>query len=334
MRPTRRDLAFLVAACAIGPQSASAASGSKIIISDGGATGEWPACTAGAYQRAVADGADFLAVDLVASQTGDLIARPDNELSKTTDVAGHPEFADRKTSKLIDNVRVEGWFAEDFTLADLHTLTCLGLQPAPKSSRLQADQSKILSFQELIDLARGASVRTARVVGVYARLRRAEYFASIGLPLEGRVVDAIKLNGYNSKAAAMFIAAPESATLKSVRALSRARCVQLMTKLDFAVDSFAARTFSVVKGLADAVGLDEAAVHAEPSLIEAAHASGLAVHVWASKAPRKADDTRRTFASLFAAGADAIVTGDAGLAALARADALRLKEGQHPTSRL
>ena len=93
-----------------------------LLIAHRGASGERPEHTLAAYERAIDQGADFIEPDLVLTKDGVLVARHENEIGGTTDVADHPEFADRKTTKVIDGVEMAGWFTEDFTLAELRTL--------------------------------------------------------------------------------------------------------------------------------------------------------------------------------------------------------------------
>ena len=90
-----------------------------IVIAHRGASGYRPEHTLAAYRLAIRQGADFIEPDLVATRDGHLIARHENELSGTTDVADHPEFAARRTTKFIDGVATSGWFSEDFTLAEI-----------------------------------------------------------------------------------------------------------------------------------------------------------------------------------------------------------------------
>ncbi|KAG1171879.1 hypothetical protein G6F35_017024 [Rhizopus arrhizus] len=90
-----------------------------------GASALLPEHTLAAYAQAIADGADYIEPDLVMTRDGVMVARHENEISGTTDVASHPEFASRRTSKVIDGQKVEGWFTEDFTLAELKTLYAL-----------------------------------------------------------------------------------------------------------------------------------------------------------------------------------------------------------------
>ncbi|WP_286134084.1 glycerophosphodiester phosphodiesterase family protein, partial [Erythrobacter donghaensis] len=98
------------------------AANGPIVIAHRGASGERPEHTLGSYALAIDQGADFIEPDLVSTKDGVLVARHENEISETTDVAAHPEFADRKTTKTIDGQSLTGWFTEDFTLAELKTL--------------------------------------------------------------------------------------------------------------------------------------------------------------------------------------------------------------------
>ena len=118
---TRRAFALSSAALAASPAMAFDAR-KPIVIAHRGASGERPEHTRGAYLLAIEQGADFIEPDLVVTQDGHLVVRHENEISGTTDVAARPEFAGRKTAKVIDGERIEGWFTEDFTLDELKTL--------------------------------------------------------------------------------------------------------------------------------------------------------------------------------------------------------------------
>src|SRR5437868_2388433 len=93
-----------------------------IVIAHRGASGERPEHTLAAYALAIDQGADVIEPDLVPTRDDVLVARHENEISGTTDVAAHAAFADRRTTKTIDGAAVTGWFTEDFTLAELKTL--------------------------------------------------------------------------------------------------------------------------------------------------------------------------------------------------------------------
>src|SRR5687767_568657 len=126
-----------------------------IVIAHRGASGYRPEHTLAAYELAIQMGADFIEPDLVSTRDGVLVARHENEISGTTDVAMHPEFAERRTEKVVDAMAVEGWFTEDFTLAELKTLRAREGMPQIRPDNAAYDgQFEIPTLQEVIDLAR------------------------------------------------------------------------------------------------------------------------------------------------------------------------------------
>jgi glycerophosphoryl diester phosphodiesterase len=156
-----------------------------IVIGHRGACGYRPEHTLESYRLAIEQGADFIEPDLVATRDGVLVARHENEISGTTDVAGHPEFADRRTTKVIDGRARTGWFTEDFTLAELRTLRAKERIPAVRPDNARYDgMFQIPTFAEVIGLARSAS-RGGRMVGVYPETKHPTWFASEGRHLDG-----------------------------------------------------------------------------------------------------------------------------------------------------
>jgi glycerophosphoryl diester phosphodiesterase len=199
-RPSlRRSLAAL-ALCAASAAHASAPTPAKtpmtdratvlgqqglIVIAHRGASGYRPEHTLEAYRLAIQQGADFIEPDLVATRDRELVVRHENEISGTTDVADHPEFADRKTSKTIDGEKLTGWFTEDFTLAELKTLRAKEriAQIRPGNTRFDG-QLPIATFKEVIALAKQES-RDGRVIGIYPETKHPTWFASEGTHLDG-----------------------------------------------------------------------------------------------------------------------------------------------------
>lgn len=152
-----------------------------LVIAHRGASGHLPEHTLAAYALAIAQGADFIEPDLVPTRDGVLIARHENELSATTDVAERPEFADRHTAKLIDGVRVEGWFSEDFTLAEIRTLRARTPWPELRPEAAREDRRHgIPTFAEVLALARAHPT-----IGVYPETKHPTYFERIGARLDG-----------------------------------------------------------------------------------------------------------------------------------------------------
>src|SRR5688500_4359191 len=138
-----------------------------IVIAHRGASGYRPEHTLEAYRLAIRQGADFIEPDLVATRDGVLIARHENEISGTTDVAAHPEFASRRTTKIVDGVAMTGWFTEDFTLAEIRTLRAKERIPAIRPDNTRFDGLyTIPTFAEVVQLAKSES-RGGRRIGVY-----------------------------------------------------------------------------------------------------------------------------------------------------------------------
>ena len=160
----------------------------RIVIAHRGASGYRPEHTLEAYRLAIEQGADFIEPDLVATKDGVLVARHENEISATTDVARHPEFASRRTTKRVDGVARSGWFTEDFTLAELKTLRAKERIPDVRPANARYDgQFEIPTFAEVIRLAQSAS-RDGRVVGVYPETKLPTYFRSEGRHLDGNPI--------------------------------------------------------------------------------------------------------------------------------------------------
>ena len=194
-----------------------------------GASALRPEHTLASYQKAIDDGADIIEPDLVATRDGVLVARHENDISGTTNVAEFAAFAGRKTTKTIDGVPVTGWFTEDFTLAELKTLRAKERIPEnrPANTALNG-QFEVPTLQEVITLVQQQSKLKNRTIGIYPETKHPTYFKSIGLPLEKRLVDLLVANGYRGKNAAVFIQSFEVANLKELRTMTDMRIVQLV----------------------------------------------------------------------------------------------------------
>ena len=169
----------------------------KLVIGHRGASALRPEHTIESYTKAIEDGANVIEPDLVATRDGVLVARHENEISGTTNVADKPEFAARKTTKLIDNVSTTGWFTEDFTLAELQTLRAKERIPLNRPGNTAFDgQFLVPTFQAVMDLARAQTAETGRTIAIYPETKHPSYFKSINLPLEKRLVDALDANGH------------------------------------------------------------------------------------------------------------------------------------------
>ncbi|ADD40570.1 glycerophosphodiester phosphodiesterase family protein [Stackebrandtia nassauensis] len=150
-----------------------------------GASGYRPEHTIEAYTVAVTLGADYFEPDLVPTKDGQLVARHESEISQTTNVADKPEFASRKTTKVIDGVSYTGWFTEDFTLKELKTLRAKERLPELRPYNKDHDGLyPIMTIEEIIKLRKDLSFQNKREVGIYPELKHPTYFNSIGLKVE------------------------------------------------------------------------------------------------------------------------------------------------------
>src|ERR1700710_1230495 len=160
-----------------------------IVIGHRGASGYRPEHTLASYELAIKMGADFIEPDLVSTRDGVLIARHENEISETTDVADHPEFAARKATKKIDGHDVTGWFSEDFTFAEIKTLRAR--ERLPFWNQSFNGRFEVPAFSEVLELARRKSAETGRTIGVYPETKHPTYFRALGLPLEAPLLLAL-----------------------------------------------------------------------------------------------------------------------------------------------
>ncbi len=210
-----------------------------LVLGHRGATGYLPEHTLASYALAIEQGADYVEPDLVATKDGVLIARHEVDITDTTDVSSHPEFAARRTTKTIDGVTSTGWFADDFTLAEIRTLRAvqrLGFRPQQYNGLY-----RIPTFAEVVQLAQAARRFKGRDVGVYPETKHPTYHQSVGLPLERRVVDVLERFGWNRRNAPVFIQSFEVANLKQLNRMTPVRLVQLIdandVRLDGSIDS-------------------------------------------------------------------------------------------------
>ncbi|MDQ0465167.1 glycerophosphoryl diester phosphodiesterase [Caulobacter ginsengisoli] len=344
MTLTRRALAAVTLSAAMAP-TAFAAQTKPIVIGHRGCSGERPEHTPMAYRRAIEQGADYIEPDLVATKDGHLVARHENEIGGTTDVAGHAEFAGRKTTKVIDGESIEGWFTEDFTLAELKTLRCRERLPQLRPENAKFDgQEAICTFEEVVAIARAAG----RPVGVYPEMKHPTHFAKVGLPLEDRLAGKLKALDLNSKSALVFVQCFEVGALKTIRQKTKARLIQLIDAEGGPADLPDLKYWEMLipdglKGIAayaDGIGPNRSLVVPDDgealmdptTLVARAHAAGLAVHPWTVRAEnyflprtlRRGDDLRAhgdvaaVYRALFDAGVDGLFSDFPGLAVAAR----------------
>ncbi len=222
--------AALLAGCG-GNDGAPTLDGRKaLVIGHRGAAGYLPDHTLEGYRRGIEMGADFIEPDLVATRDGVLIARHEPNITGTTDVSTRPEFASRKTRKVVDGVTEEGWFASDFTLAEIKTLRAV--QPLAERDQSFNGRFQIPTFNEVLDLARSEGQRRGRTVGVYAETKHPTYHARLGLPLEDRLLATLAQYGYTAKDSPVILQSFEVSNLKYLRSKTQLRLVQLVDAND------------------------------------------------------------------------------------------------------
>ena len=197
-----------------------------LVIAHRGASGYRPEHTLESYRLAIELGADFIEPDLVSTKDGALVARHEPYITDTTDVAQHPQFADRKCTRVIDGLPYTGWFTVDFTLAELKTLRAV--QPRPDRSKEFDGRFEIPTFDEIIALAREASEKIGRRVGIYPETKHPTWHCDRGLPLEDALLDALAKVGWTTRDAPVFLQSFEAGNLRWLRARTDVRLVQLL----------------------------------------------------------------------------------------------------------
>lgn len=319
-----------------------------IVIGHRGACGYVPEHTLTSYFIAMQDGVDFVEPDLVMTKDGALVARHENEISGTTDVAVHPEFANRRTTKTIDGVVHAGWFTEDFTLAELKTLRARERIPEVRPGNTRFDgQFQIPTLDEICELIAG------KPVGIYPETKHPTYFQGLGLAMEELLVDTLHRYGYRGRDGRAIIQCFEVANLQAMRERTELPIVQLMEEtgapFDFVAkgDKRTYRDMTTPNGLAEiatyatAIGPhkwqvipwgSEECLSVPTPLVKDAHAAGLGVHAytfraenqylpkdWRSSAdPNALGDLRGELKAYLEAGLDGFFTDHADYGVKAR----------------
>jgi glycerophosphoryl diester phosphodiesterase len=288
-----------------------------IVIAHRGASGYLPEHTLAAYFVAIQQGADYIEPDLVMTRDGVLVARHENEIGGTTDVAQRPQFAARRTTKSIDGIEHTGWFTEDFTLAELKTLRARERIPDVRPGNTRFDgMFEVPTLDEILALARAADAQrqsaaaqrgdpTPAPIGVYPETKHPSYHAAIGLPMEQALLDTLQRHGYQDQRAPVFIQSFEVGNLRWLAQHARLPLIQLMEESGAPWDFTARGDPRTYADLATPAGLAEIATYAAgigahknliiprdagdrlvapTALVASAHASGLQVHAWTFRA--------------------------------------------------
>src|SRR5262245_47542616 len=237
--------------------------GRPIVIGHRGASGYRPEHTLASYRLAIELGADYIEPDLVSTRDGHLVARHENDISGTTDVAAHMEFAGRKATKVIDGVTITGWFTEDFTLAELKTLRARERLPQLRPQNATFDgRFEIPTLEEVIELAQSESRARGRTIGIYPETKHPTYFQNAGLALEAPLVRTLERYGYRNSSDPVFIQSFETANLKQLNGMTRVPLVQLIDAAGAPYDFVAAGDPRKYSDLVTPAGLQEIAGYA------------------------------------------------------------------------
>jgi glycerophosphoryl diester phosphodiesterase len=332
---------------------------SSLVIGHRGAAGYRPEHTLASYELAVRLGVDVIEPDLVATKDGVLVARHEPEISGTTDVARHPGFAGRRTTRVVDGVPVTGWFTDDFTLTELRTLRAVERIPALRPHNALYDgRERVPTFQEILDLAARASRRYGRRIGVAPEAKHPTYFRERGRPLEPALVRVLDRNRLNRPGSGVYVQCFEVSTLVALRSSLRVALVQLTSATGAPYDFVAAGDPRTYADLATPAGLRQVARYADvlgpdktqivprdragaslppTTLVQDAHRAGLAVvpytfrnenaflplELRSGTDPAAYGDAFAEYAEFFRLGVDGLFT-DNGDTAIDARDARRL----------
>jgi glycerophosphoryl diester phosphodiesterase len=324
----------------------SVKNGRPFVIAHRGASGYVPEHTLPGYFLAIQQGADYVEPDLVITRDGALVARHENEIGGTTDVASRPQFASRRTTKVIDGKSSSGWFTEDFTLAELKTLRARERLPELRKANTRYDGAfEIPTFDEVLDLVtaadaqRAAAAREAGLprpprIGVYPETKHPSYFAALGLHFDERMLESLRRHGYTRRDDPVCLQSFEVANLKALRAKTDLALVQLIEDSGQPFDFVQAKESRGYADLLSDAGLADIAKYADAigpykrlvvdyaggqprdtGLARRARAAGLGVHVWTLRAENQfLPDGLRS-------GADDAAHGDLGAEIRALLDA-------------
>jgi glycerophosphoryl diester phosphodiesterase len=326
-----------------------------IVIAHRGASGYAPEHTLASYFIAIEQGADYIEPDLVMTRDGVMVARHENEISGTTDVADRSRFADRRTTKVVDGVTVTGWFTEDFLLEELKTLRARERIPElrPGNTRLDG-RLEIPTLEEILALTRGVEekrgVRARELglappepIGVYPETKHPSYFAGVGLAMEEPLVAMLERYGYRGADGRAFLQSFETGNLRVLRGLTELPLVQLIEASGTPYDLVASGDSRTYADLVTPKGLEEIAAYAScigpsksliiprdadgklgrpTSLVADAHAAGLGVHPWTFRAESAflpaGVDLQGELREFLATGMDGFFTDQADVGVAAR----------------
>ncbi|MET7762506.1 glycerophosphodiester phosphodiesterase [Streptomyces sp. NPDC005355] len=330
------------------------------VIGHRGASGYRPEHTLGSYQLALDMGADIIEQDLVPTKDGHLVCRHENDITATTDVSAHPEFADRKTTKTVDGTKLTGWFTEDFTLAELKTLRAKERIPGTRQRNTLYDgRWEVPTFEEVLQWAEREGRKRGRRVWLYVETKHPTYFRKLGLGLEEPVAKILRKYGRHKKDSALFLQSFEPSSIQRLRKLVATPAVVLLSTLnsrpyDFVEANDPRTVADLVKpeglkwiaSFAQGIGPDlsviiprtpDGKLGTPTTVVKDAHAAGLVLHPYTMRNentflpadfrrgtdPNAYGDAFGAFKAYFATGIDGIFSDNADTALLAREDFLK-----------
>jgi len=273
---------------------------SPLVIGHRGAPGYRPEHSRSSYELALAMGVDAVEPDVVATKDGILVLRHENEISGTTDVAQHPEFASRRTTKKIDGVSLTGWFTEDFTWDELATLrTRERLPKLRRSSATFDDAQPILRLPDLLELLREGSEEYGREIGMVLEIKHATYFESIGLDLVPLIERDLREGGWADGEWPLIVESFEQTVLMRLRETgvaasyvylieSSGKPFDQVAKLGRAAPTYRSQVtpegLSRLAGAVDGISVSKRMlVEGDGTLVADAHARGLKVFTWTAR---------------------------------------------------
>ncbi|MFJ2904933.1 glycerophosphodiester phosphodiesterase [Streptomyces sp. NPDC087212] len=327
------------------------------IIGHRGASGYRPEHTFGSYQLALDMGADIVeAGDLVPTKDGHLVCRHEPEIGSTTDVADHPEFAGRKTTKSLDGVATTGWFTEDFTLAELKTLRAIERIPANRPhNTLYNGRWEIPTFEEVLKWQDEQTRKRGKQVWIYPETKHPTYFRKLGLGVEERVAKVLHKHGKDRRDSPVILQSFEPTGVQRLNTLVDNPLVVLLSSADSrpwdfvesgdprtTADLITPKGLREIAGYAQGIGptLDlvvprtaDGSLDAPSTLVRDAHKVGLLLHPYSMRnenpflpteyrkgsAPDAYGDAFGAFQTYFATGIDGLFTDNTDTALLARA---------------
>ncbi|WP_328539767.1 glycerophosphodiester phosphodiesterase [Streptomyces sp. NBC_00344] len=367
-RPGRRTVlgAAVLGAAAVGLSGTARAAGHgapyrelpvPTVIGHRGTAGYRPEHTIGSYQHALDLGAHIIEQDVVPTRDGHLICRHENDISATTDVSAHPEFADRRTTRTVDGVPVTGWFTEDFTLAEIKTLRAKERIPGNRQHNTLYDgRWSVPTFAEVLRWAEQEGRKRGRPVWLYTETKHPTYFRKRGLGLEEPLVALLRRYGRDHRNSPQFLQSFEPGSIQRLSRLVTTPAVVLLSTPDSRpwdfVEAGDPRTVADLQSpgglkwiasyaqgigptLDSVIPKDAAGRLTEPtSLVRDAHAQGLLLHPYTMRNentflpadfrrgtdPNAYGDAFGAFRAYFATGIDGVFSDNADTALLAAAD--------------